>query len=71
MVHLSLYWRTQHKAAYGITTDAKHLMEFEFWGPILILDDKTHFTNSQEIFCYHFGPAPNKGDIDYSWVCNE
>ena len=60
MVHLSLSWRIPHKAAYGFTPDVAHLMEFEFWEPILILDDKTKFTDSREIFGYYAGPSPNK-----------
>ena len=43
MDHLSLFWRTPHKAAYGFTTNVAHLIKFEFWEPILILDNKTQF----------------------------
>ena len=50
MAHHSLYWRTPHKAAYGFNPNGVHLTEFEFWEPVLILDDKNQFQNSQEIF---------------------
>ena len=41
MVHRSLSWSTPNKAAHGFTPDAAHLMKFEFWEPIIILDYKT------------------------------
>ena len=61
----SLSWCTPHKAAYGFTPDIAHLKEFEFWEPILILYDNTHFPKSREIFGYYAGPATNKGAIDF------
>ena len=45
MAHFSLSWCTTHEAEYGFTPDVAHLMEFELWEPILILDDKTQFTD--------------------------
>ena len=66
MAHISLSWRTPHEAAYGFTPDVAHLMEFEFWEPIQILDDKTQFPDSREIFGYYAGPGPNKGAIGCS-----
>ena len=46
-------------------------MEFEFWEPILIIDEKTQFNKSREIFGYYSGPAPNKGDLECSWFWTE
>ena len=46
-------------------------MEFELWEPILILDDKTQFHDSLEIFGYYTGTYPNNGAPDCSWVWNE
>ena len=66
--YLYLYWRTPNEAAYIFTADVAHLMEFELLEPILILDEKTQFPNSREIFSYYDGPAPNKGAFDCSWV---
>ena len=43
-------------------------MEFEFWEPILILDDKTQFTESRKIFGYYYRPDPNKDAPKCSWV---
>ena len=68
MDHYSLSWNTSHEAAYGFTPNVAHLISFEFWEPILILDNKTQFTDSREIVGYYAGPDPNKGDIDCSWV---
>ena len=68
MAQQSFSWSTTHNAAYGFTPDVAHLMEFEFWEPILILDDKTQFPESHDIFGYYAGPALNKSDIDWSWV---
>ena len=42
-------------------------MGFEFWGPIFILDDKTQFPESHEIFGYYSGPSTDKDDLDWSW----
>ena len=61
-------WRTPHKAAYGFPPDVSHLMEFEFWENILIIDDKTQFPESHDLFGYYDGPALNKGAINWSWV---
>ena len=71
VTHLSLSWHTPHEAAYGFTPDAVHLMKFELWDAILILDDKNQFTNSQKICGYYSRPAPDKGALDCSWVCTE
>ena len=71
MAHLYLSWITTHKAVYGFRPDAAHLMEFEFWEPILIFDDKTQFPDSWEIFGYYAWPAPNKGALGCSWVCTD
>ena len=38
MAHRYLSWRTPHEDTYGFTTNIAHLMEFELWEPILILD---------------------------------
>ena len=66
MAHRSLSWLTPHEAAYVFTPDVAHLMEFEFWEPILILDDKTQFHDSRDIFGYYTGPAPNKVALKFS-----
>ena len=71
MSHRSLYWRNPHEAAYLFTPDVAHLMDFELWESILILDDKTQFTNSREIFGYYTVPDHNKGDSNCSWVWTE
>ena len=46
-------------------------MEFKFWEPIIILDDKTQIPESRKIFGYYAGPAPNKGALGCSWVWTE
>ena len=61
MAHRSLSWSTSHEATYGFTLDVTHLMKFEFWEPIIILDNKTQFTESHNIFGYYDVTAPNKG----------
>ena len=71
VTHLSLSWHTPHEAAYGFTPDAVHLMKFELWDAILILDDKNQFTNSLEVFGYYSGPDLNKVPPVISWVWNE
>ena len=71
MAHLSLYWRTPHEAAYVFTPNIMHLMDFELWEPILILDDNTQFLDSRDIFGYYSGPAPSKGALGCSWVWTE
>ena len=71
MDHCSLSWRTPHKDAYGFTPVVAHLKEFKWWETILILDEKTHFTDSHNIFGYYAGPDPNRGAIDCSWVWTE
>ena len=71
MAHRYLSYNKPHKAAYGFTPDVPHLMEFELWDPILILDDKTQYPNPREIFGYYAGPDPNKGALGCSWVCTE
>ena len=68
MAHRSLPWRTSHKASYGFTYGVSHLMEFEFWEPIIIIDENTQFTESHNIFGYYAGPALNKGAIDWYLV---
>ena len=65
--HRSLDFCTPHKAAYGFAPDVAHLMEFELWETILILDKKTHFPEYHKIFGYYVEPTPNKCDIDCSW----
>ena len=71
MYQLSLYWRNPHEAAYVFTPDVTHLMEFELWESIIILNDKTQSTDSREIFGYYAVPDHNKGDLNYSWVWND
>ena len=68
MAHRSLYWSNQNEADCGFTPNVTHLIELVFWDPILILDNKNKFPKSCEIFGYNTGPAPNKGDINCSWV---
>ena len=68
MVYHYLYWHTPQEAAHGFTPTVAHLMNFEWWKPILILDDKINLPETREIFGYYAGPAPNKGAIDCSWV---
>ena len=63
MAHRSLSWSTPHEAAYVFTPNVTHLMECEFWDPILTLDEKTQFPDSWEIFGYYAGPDPNKGAL--------
>ena len=46
MAHRSLSWRAPHETEYGFMHNVAHLMEFEFWETILIVDEKTQFTNS-------------------------
>ena len=41
-------------------------MDFEFWEPILILDDETQFPEPHYIFGYYAVPDLNKGDLDWS-----
>ena len=43
MAHRYLSWSKPHEDAYGFTPDVSHLMEFELWEPIIIIDDKNHF----------------------------
>ena len=64
MYHLSLSCHNPHEYEYGFMTNVAHLMEFELWDTILILDDITQFPNSHGIFGYYSGTATNKGDID-------
>ena len=68
MAHRYLPWSNSHKAAYGFTYGVSHLMYFEFWEPIIILDEKNQFPESHNIFSYYAGPDHNKGAIDWSWV---
>ena len=71
MAHRSLSWRTPHESAYGFTPNFAHLMGFEVKEPILILDEKNHFPNSQEIFGYYDGPDNNKEALECLWVWSE
>ena len=66
MDHLSLYWRNPHEDEYGFMTNFAHPME-----TILILDEKTQFTDSQEIFRYYDVPDHSKGGLNCSWVWTE
>ena len=50
MNNLSLYWCNPHEDEYGCMTDVAHLMNFELWETILILDEKTQFSDSWGIF---------------------
>ena len=68
MSHRSLSWLTPYETAYRFTPDVSQLIELLLWESVLILDNKTQFTESRKIFGYYAGPAPNKGDIDFSWV---
>ena len=49
-------------------TDVVHLIDFELWETILILDEKTKFPNPQRIFGYYTGIAPNKDALNWYWV---
>ena len=53
MAHCSLSWHIPHGAANGYTPAVAHLMEFELLEPIPILDYKTQFPDSWEIFGYY------------------
>ena len=56
MIHRSLYRITPDEAAYGLTPDVAHLMEFEFWETILVLNYKTQFPESRGIYGNMTGP---------------
>ena len=50
MAYRSLSWRTLYEATYGFTPVVMNLMEFEFWQPIIILDENTQFPEYRKIF---------------------
>ena len=68
MAHRSLSWRTPHEAYYGFTPDVAHLIKFVFWGPVLVIDNKTQIPESRDIIGYYAGPVPKKGALNLSWV---
>ena len=68
MANRQLNWRTPMEKGLGITPDISPFLQFQWYKPVLFIDNDVSFPNTRERKGYWCGPTDNVGDAMTYWV---
>lgn len=66
-----LNWRTPMERGMGITPDISPFIQFQWYEPVLFLDDDASFPSTRERKGYWCGPTENVGDSMTYWILTD
>ena len=66
-----LNWRTPMEKGLGVTPDISQFLQFQWYEPVLFLDDNGTFPSTAERKGYWCGPTENVGDAMTYWILTE
>ena len=71
MAHPQFNWRTPMEKGLGVTPDISPFLQFEWYEPVLFLDNNNGFPSTKERKGYWCGPTENVGDAMTYWILTD
>ena len=71
MAHPQLNWCTPMEKGLGVTPDISPFLQFEWYEPVLFLNNNDGFPSTKERKGYWCGPTENVGDAMTYWILTD